>query len=155
VIAVAGLVAVVASVPFARWYDTNRYANSEHRAGARATYAYFRHTRGQRIAVDAELHTYPLSGPDLSNYVQTVGSPGPHGSFWPAATCATWQRLIVEGDYDYVATGFSHRTHGRPPQEQGWTAQMPGARLVFQRGTAAIFRLDPARREIDCHTARN
>jgi hypothetical protein len=155
VLAVAGVVALVASVPFARWYDGNRYANVDHRAGARAAYAYFRHVRDARIAVDAELHTYPLSGDDLSNYVQTVGSPGPHGAFWPAESCATWQRLVVQGNYDFVATGFSHRTEGRPPQEQGWTAQMPGARLVFRRGTAAIFRLDRSRGEIDCHTARS
>jgi hypothetical protein len=150
VLTVAGLLALVASVPFSRWYDAHRYEAPEHRAGAAAAYDYFRHVRDTRVAVDSELHSYPLSGDDLSNFVQTVGSTGAHGAFSPAATCPTWQRLIARGRYDYVVTGFAHRTAGRPPREEGWTAQMPNAQLVLRRGTAAIFRLGPRSHAVHC-----
>jgi hypothetical protein len=102
------------------------------------------------VAVGTLMHTYPLSGPDLSNYVQTVGTPGPHGAFFPASNCTAWQRLIDQGRYSYVVTGYAHHLSGPPPLDQRWTARMPNAHLVMHNGNSAVFRMRGPRRRPDC-----
>ena len=140
VVAVGAVVAIVACVPFSQWYDAQRYLIPNAR-GAAAAFAYFRQVHHSRVAVGTSVHTYPLSGTDLSNFVQTVGTPGAHGAFRPAPDCATWQRLIDRGHYRYVVTGFAHHSSGPPPPEQRWTAQMTDAHVVLRSGTTTVFRI--------------
>jgi hypothetical protein len=149
VVAVGAVVAVAACVPFSQWYDAHRYL-APHRHGASAVFAYFRRVHHARVAVGALLHTYPLNGVDLSNFVQVVGTDGAHGAFSPAPNCATWQRLVAQGHYSYVVTGFAHQHRGAPPREQNWTARMNDAHVVFRSGKATVFRIDGAAHAPNC-----
>jgi hypothetical protein len=135
------VVGLLVAAPAVHWYDQHRYA-TDHAVGADAAYAYFRDVHHARVAVNAAMHTYPLSGPDLSNYAQTVGTPIRHGGFRVADSCATWQRLLRDGRYTFVVTGFAHHHTGTPPREQGWTERFPGARVVLRSGTTTVFRID-------------
>jgi hypothetical protein len=117
-----------------------RYQRADPR-GKWAAYAYFDDVHDARVAVGVLGHTYPLTGPDLSNHVQRIGIVGADGSFRPARTCEEWQGRLIAGRYDYAVVGRAHSTTGREPPEAGWTERLPGAERVLRSGTTSVYRL--------------
>jgi hypothetical protein len=147
------VVALVASVPYARWYDDHRFSMPQ-RAGPTAAFDYFRTIHNTRIGVGSFVRTYPLDGPDLTNWVQIVGTPGAHGAFRPAADCVTWQRLVDRDDFAYVVVGRNYHVAERRPHERFWTAEMPNARLVLHNGSTTVFRLTRPGSPPHCRSSR-
>lgn len=91
---------------------------------------------------------YPLSGEDLSNHVQYVGTRGAHGEFHGVRRCAEWQRLIRDGRYSLLVLEPDYRPVPGHPQvlsrELPWTRLDPGAREIGRVGPAVVFRFDPS-----------
>jgi uncharacterized membrane protein len=94
---------------------------------------------GQYVFYDAE----------LSNRVDYLGEPGPHGAYRPIESCAAWRRAVNrDGDRYVVITPAAAIGPSPIPQESLWTDRSPVATEVLQAGPAAVFRisgrLDPA-----------
>jgi hypothetical protein len=111
-------------------------------------YRWARHVHNERIAVVGTFVflQYPLYGEDLSNYVQYVGTRGPHGAFKAIRQCAAWRRALNAGHYSYVVTG---PVPAGAPDATPWTASDHAATLVIRESRAfSLFRLngrlDPA-----------
>jgi hypothetical protein len=144
-VAVLALAAVAVAIgyPIQRHYLDNRYANPTFAApGLNAAFKWATPISGARIATTST-RQYPLYGTDLSNHVQYVGDPQPHGGFTSPTTCRQWRRLLNEGDYDYVVTSRDRVEKGKPPYPPAarWT-EGPGSEILFREPPAVVFRLD-------------
>ncbi len=99
---------------------------------------------------------YGFYGNDLSNSVQYIGVPGPHGTYRLATTCRQFRRQINAGDYDYLI--ISQYTQDSPLAEYrypiyAWVKDDPALELVIAEPTIVpepdyVFKvngkLDPA-----------
>jgi hypothetical protein len=99
--------------------------------------------RGARIGLTGDVFQYPLYGPDLSNHVQYVGVRGPRGAFRDPRSCATWQRLLRDGRYDYVvfARSLFDPVGSLAARAETWTTAIPGARVVVRSGRTSVARM--------------
>jgi len=136
-VVVTGVVVLGSLVGLQQLYLSDRYLNIPPMA---PLYAWAQHVRDTRMAITGSFSndSYPLDGPDGSNYVQVVGKLGPRGSFSPIVNCAEFRRVINAGHYADVVT----ITNGdvRDPAATGsaqtqWTGLDPLAKLVFRRAT--------------------
>ena len=111
-----------------------------------------RNLKDSRIAISgppAAFGQYVLYGPDLSNRVEYVGEPGPHGSYRPLGSCAAWRVGLNRHHPRFlVVTPASELGPGSVPQETLWTRGDPGARQILDVAPAAVFRID---RPLDPH----
>ncbi|HEU5063756.1 MAG TPA: hypothetical protein VFT79_11480 [Solirubrobacterales bacterium] len=105
-----------------------------------------RNVEDSRIAISgppAAFGQYVLYGPDLSNRVEYVGEPGPHGSYRPISNCASWRAsLNRHRPHFLVVTPASELGPGSVPQESLWTRGDPGAHQILEVAPAAVFRID-------------
>src|SRR5262249_50207688 len=87
---------------------------------------------------------YGLYGADLSNHVQWVGVPGPHGAWLPARDCSGGERGVNSGSYDYVVTTFDgpNPQGDRTSSQRQWIRSDPAANEVLSEGPVAVYRLD-------------
>ena len=87
---------------------------------------------------------YGIYGADISNHVQWVGLPGPHGAWLPVETCEQWRQAVNDGDYDYVLTTFDGANPGNDETsvQRDWIEGDPAARLVLEDGPVGLFALD-------------
>jgi hypothetical protein len=142
--ALAALLVVAGGWREQRRYLENRYAQpaSFARSGLDAVLPWVRHISDAEIATTA-IRQYALAGPDLSNRVQFVGSPGAEGSFRQTRTCAEWWRALRRGGYDYLVTDLNRiRANGpRVPAPTAWTRLDPGATPVLSDPPATVFRI--------------
>lgn len=137
------LVAVGIGYPVQRHYLDNRYANPEFTvSGLDAAFKWARSISGARIATTST-RQYPLFGTDLSNEVQFVGVPEPHGGFVAPASCPAWRQALNEGRYDYAVVSRDRIERGRPsyPPAVAWT-EAPSTRIVLRRPPTVIFKLN-------------
>jgi hypothetical protein len=115
-------------------------------------YQWARNVRRSRIGVVGTTFGYPLSGVDISNYVQYVGRKTPHDGFEETNTCREWREEVNAGRYDYVLA-FAHDDGGGASREAAWMRGSPNASPVLRAGSSTIFRilgpLDPA--QCDAH----
>jgi hypothetical protein len=101
-------------------------------------YAWAQHLRNTRMAITGPFSndTYPLYGPDESNYVQVVGRQGTHGSFSPIPDCPGFRRAIDAGHYRDVITvtaGDVRDPTATGSRQNMWVSQDPAATLIFRR----------------------
>lgn len=115
-----------------------RYLGGTH--GADAAYSWARDVRDQRIATVGIFQKYPLTGLDLSNYVQYLGETGPHGSFTDFSTCPPWRDAVNRGHYQYLVVGPPFPDSPLPPAAP-WVAADPAARRVLVSETTTVYRL--------------
>jgi hypothetical protein len=89
-----------------------------------------------RIGVQAGILDYELYGSHLSNDVQFLAAPGPHGTWTDIATCAGWRRAINDGRIQFVVTD---RDYARKiPPDITWTRTDPLAKLVVSEISLAL-----------------
>jgi hypothetical protein len=150
---VVGVLALLAAItigyPVQRHYLQNRYVNPTFASpGLNAAFGWANGITDARIATTST-RQYPLYGTDLSNHVQYIGEPQPHGGFTAPVTCQQWRRLLNEGHYDYVVTSRDRIEPGKPtyPEFTRWT-EGPGAAPILRKPPTAVFklrkRLDPS-----------
>jgi hypothetical protein len=153
VVAAVGVIVVVcAGFVLQRNYLADRYVNAI--AGqamfidGRSMNALYRWARGvtdARIAVVSLVGAYPLSGLDLSNYVQTIGDHGHAGSFEAVSDCRELRRQIDVGRYDYIVTG-AELTPGEDGRQASWIVGA-AVREVLRVGPVTVLKvvgyLDP------------
>lgn len=125
---------------FGGWLLSDAYAANRYRDSLPmpAVYAWARHIRHARIGVVGLNQQYPLTGPDISNYVQYIGVSQPNGGFASAASCAEWRTAINRGRYSYVLVtpvGFSPIQ--RAP-ELRWTQTSPNAHPILRQYNGSI-----------------
>jgi hypothetical protein len=141
-VAALALAAVALGYPVQRHYLENRYTNPTFAApGLNAAFKWATPLTDTRIATTST-RQYPLFGTDLTNHVEFIGEPQPHGGFTAPTSCRQWRRLLNEGDYDYVVTSRDRIEPGKPPYPEAtrWT-EGPGAQIVLQRQPTVIFQL--------------
>ena len=133
--ALAGLLAALAiGWPVQAHYLRGRYA--DRRDWLAPAYLWARHTGHVRIGFVGFFQQYPLYGPDLSNWVQYVGRPGPNGNFSSATTCRQWRGLLRDGRYDYVVfPSAGART------ERAWTTATAGGVVPVAATSGLVVRL--------------
>jgi hypothetical protein len=133
IVAVAGLIG--GGFGLQDFYLQHRYADSN-----RPELAWGQSISGSRIGVagfSLELQ-YALYGGHLSNYVQYIGVPGPHGSYAPAAKCTQWRQQVNDGHYRYVivTTGFvssRNMVFTTPFSYTVWTGDDRVSKLVHRK----------------------
>jgi hypothetical protein len=135
VLVATGIVVLGLGFGLQQFYLNNRYLNTTPMA---PLYAWAQHVRNTRMAITGPFSndTYPLYGPDESNYVQVVGRQGTHGSFSPIPDCPGFHRAINAGHYRNVITVTAGDV--RDPTATGsrqtmWVSQDPAATLIFRR----------------------
>ncbi len=150
---VVGVVGVVGAFGLQQLYQHDRYRNTPPLA---PLYAWAQHVRNARLAITGQFSndTYPLDGPDASNYVQLVGESQPRGGFAPIAGCSEFRRVVDAGRYTDVITivaGDPRDPHADGSQEARWVGRDPAATLVdrwtihhyvFNELVVSVFRLD-------------
>jgi hypothetical protein len=105
------------------------------------------HLHHARIGFVGLSSSYPLSGSDLTNYVQYVGVTGRHHAFDNPPDCAAFRSAVNAGHYDYVtfANASAASTY---PGEDAWMRGAAGAVPVLTTPSATAYRvthlLDPA-----------
>jgi len=145
-------IAIAIGYPVQRHYLKNRYANPTFAApGLNAAFAWSRSVSDARIATTST-RQYPLYGADLSNHVQFIGEPRPHGGFVAPTACPQWRRLLNAGHYDYVVTSRDRLEPGKPPYPATaqWTTGV-GAEPILQTPPAIIFKLTGPLDPAACH----
>lgn len=145
VVALGLLVAVAVGYPIQRHYLESRYkAPTFTTPGLNAAFAWSRNISHARIATTST-RQYPLYGTDLSNQVQYLGLPRPHGGFESPQTCRQYLQLLKEGHYDYVIATRDRLEKGKPPYppSAGWT-ESAGAHAILKKPPTVVFKL-PAR----------
>jgi hypothetical protein len=136
------LLVVVVGYPVQRHYLRDRYANPSFAApGLNAAFKWANEISNTRIATTST-RQYPLFGRDLSNRVQYVGEPQPHGGFTAPTTCRRWRELLNEGHYDYVIATRDRIEPSKPPYPEtaAWTEGV-GARPILRKPPTVIFKL--------------
>lgn len=105
-----------------------------------------RNIQDSRIAISgppAAFGQYVFYGSDLSNRVEYIGEPSPHGGYRPITDCATWRAAINRHHPSFlIVTPASEPGPGSIPQESLWTRSAAGAHEVLNAAPAAVFRID-------------
>jgi hypothetical protein len=114
--AVGGVAAVVLlavvlgraqQVQYAKHHYTNPQLFFDGGGPVRA-FSWARRQHDQRIGIagggEIFFAQFAFYGADLSNYVNYVGVPGPHGQYTLATNCRDFRRQINAGHYDYLIT---------------------------------------------------
>jgi hypothetical protein len=145
--AVAAGVAVVAFVVLAglvvqsRYFD-NRYASPEFTTpGLSEAFVWARGVEGEEIGTNAT-RQYPLFGTELTNEVQYLGVPGPHGGFVKVDSCEQFRDAVARGDYRYLVLTLDRENPERPfPREIPWIEDDPNAVEVLRTSPTVVYEL--------------
>jgi hypothetical protein len=162
-ILVGGVVVVAMTFGLQQLYQRDRY---QHTLPLASLYAWAQHVEHSRIAITGYFSndTYPLDGPNESNYVQVLGASQPRGEFSPITSCPEFRRVVDTGHYRDLVTitnGDVNDAHAGGSRETRWTSQDPKARLirrwvvrdyVFKEMVLSVFRIDG---ELDPTTCRS
>ena len=122
--------------------------------GPREAYDFARKQHDKRIGIigssEIIFGQYGFYGADLSNRVQYIGQPGPHGTYRLPTSCPQFRRLINRGDYDYLI--MSQYTQDSPDAPYwypiyAWVKNDPALKLVVAEREIApqpdfVFRVD-------------
>ena len=141
-IASAIVIAIAIGYPVQRHYLENRYATPTFAApGLNAAFKWATPLSGVRIATTST-RQYPLFGTDLSNHVQYIGEPQPHGGFTAPSNCRRWRQLLNEGNYDYaIATRDRIEPSKVPYPETADRTAAPGSEVVLRQPPTVIYKL--------------
>ena len=93
---------LLAGYPLQQAYLRDRYTGSAQ--GELPSAKWFQHENSTRVGVVGQFAylQYPFYGQNLSNYVQYLGVPGPHGTYSSFDSCTAWREAIDRGRYSYV-----------------------------------------------------
>jgi hypothetical protein len=146
VVAVGTAVIVLLAVTLGRaqqvQYADQHYANPLPflgEGGPRKAYDFARRQHDKRIGIigssEIIFGQYGFQGGDLSNTVQYIGVPGPHGTWRLPTTCRQFRNRINAGEYDYLI--MSKFTQDSPSAEYwypiyAWVKSDPALKLVIE-----------------------
>ncbi len=106
--------------------------------GPQRAYAFARRQHDKRIGIAGSgeifFGQYGFYGADLSNHVQYIGVPGPHGSYRFATSCGQFRRRVNAGDYDYlIVSRFTEGSSDSPYWYRiyHWLQTDPALKLVI------------------------
>lgn len=123
-------------------YADNHYTEVDHflqDGGPKKAYRFAQHQHDKRIGIAGSgeifFGQYGFYGNDLTNYVQYIGVPGPHGTWRLPTSCPQFRRLINAGDYDYLI--LSRYTEDSLDAEywypiDRWVRDDPALKLVIE-----------------------
>jgi hypothetical protein len=99
------------------------------------TLAWGQRLKHARIAIAGAgglfFHQYLFYGADLTNWVQYIGKPGPHGQYTEPPSCAVLRRQVARGHYDYlVLSQGGQGGNDAAITPRAWTAHVPELREV-------------------------
>jgi hypothetical protein len=136
------VIAIALGYPVQRHYLESRYKDPTFTTpGLNAAFAWARDVSDARIATTST-RQYPLYGTDLSNQVQYLGFPRPHGGFEAPQTCPQYLQLLSEGNYNYVIATRDRLEKGKPPYPPvvKWI-ENAGAEPILKKPPTVVFRL--------------
>jgi hypothetical protein len=139
---ILAIAAVGVGYPVERHYLENRYASPTFAApGLNAAFKWATPLSDARIAITST-RQYPLYGTDLSNHVQFVGEPQPHGGFTAPTTCRRWREQLNEGGYDYAITTRDRIEPNKPryPATAHWT-EGPSSKIILREPPTVVYKL--------------
>ncbi len=128
--------------------------------GPQKAYDFARRQHDKRIGIagSGEIYfgQYGFYGADVSNHVQYIGVPGPHGAYRLATTCGQFRRQVNAGNYDYLIV--SRYTVDSPDSPYWfriyhWLETDPAAKLIISEPNITpepdyvfkvVGKLDPA-----------
>lgn len=98
---VVAVAVILAGFPLQQAYLRDRYVSS---GRSESVTSWFQHENNIRVGVIGPFSylQYPFYGRTLSNYVQYLGIPGPHGTYSTFNSCKAWREVIGSGRYSYV-----------------------------------------------------
>jgi hypothetical protein len=147
-VALAGAAVLLLAVVLGRaqevQYADHHYTKSTlflQEGGPQKAYDFARAQHDKRIGIAGSSEIifgqYGFYGADLSNYVQYIGVPGPHGTYRLATTCRQFRRRINAGDYDYLILSQYTMDVPGPYQFQiyAWVKTDPALKLVVAEPT--------------------
>jgi hypothetical protein len=133
IVALVGIALVVSGFSLQQFYMRNRYTNSN----PSAIFSWAQNISNARIAVAGNFTQiqYELYGRNLTNYVQYVAQPEPHGGYAPITSCRRWRQALNSGHYDYVVTATSFNPDRQsvfktPSSYTAWTGTDPASSLI-------------------------
>jgi hypothetical protein len=114
------------------FYVDHRYRNAPTFA---RTFAWARNAHDERIGLVGTVSQYPLTGNDISNYVEILEHRTSDLVATPIRDCVTWRDTVNREQLDYVLVTMQTYPASAPAaREQRWTATDPAAKLVVKGG---------------------
>ena len=161
-VGVAVLLAIVLGRAQQTQYSEQRYSDSRlflQEGGPVKAFDWARAQHDQRIGIAGSgeifFDQYGFYGNDLSNSVDYIGVPGPHGQYTLATYCRQFRKRINAGDYDYLVTSqyaFDNLDSEFAYPYRAWTKDDPALKEVVREEVSpqpdyvykVVGKLDPA-----------
>jgi hypothetical protein len=133
--------------------------------GPQKAYDFARRQRDKRIGIvgssEIIFGQYGFFGGDLTNRVQYIGQPGPHGAYRLPTSCPQFRRLIDAGDYDYVIMSQYTQDSRVAPYWYpiyAWVKNDPALKLVLEEPDIFpepdyVFKVDGKLNPAGCQSA--
>jgi hypothetical protein len=107
--------------------------------GPQKAYDFARRQHDKRIGIAGSSEIifgqYGFFGADLTNHVQFIGVPGPHGAYRLATSCHQFREEINAGDYDYlIISRYTQDSRDAPYWYPiyAWVKDDPALKLVVE-----------------------
>jgi hypothetical protein len=122
--------------------------------GPQKAYDFARRQHDKRIGIAGSSEIifgqYGFFGADLTNHIQYIGVPGPHGAYRLATTCRQFRGEINAGDYDYlIISKYTQDSRDAPYWYPiyAWVKDDPALKLVVEEPDIVpepdyVFRVD-------------
>jgi hypothetical protein len=152
-LAALAVAAVALGYPVQRHYLNHRFANltastSVPGMDLDAAYRWARGVRDSRIGLagsTAGFAGYGFYGPDLSNRVDYLGEPGPHGAYNAIPTCQGFRAAVNAAELDYLVTSpflnFIHTSKPITSPEARWLRGSGGVKPLFRDGQVTVWQV--------------
>jgi hypothetical protein len=97
------------------------------------------------VGTTAGFAGYGFYGPDLSNRVDYLGEPAPHGAYNAIPTCERFRAAVDAADLDYLVTApflnFLHPGDPIPSPEARWLRGERAVVPVLRSGPVTVWQL--------------
>jgi hypothetical protein len=147
------LATIALGYPVQRHYLNHRFANASAATSVPGmdlddAYRWARGITDSRIGLagtTAGFAGYGFYGPDLSNRVEYLGEPGPHGAYNAIPTCEGFRAAVDGADLDYLVTSpfldFLHPSKPVPSPEARWLRGSGGVEALSREGPVSVWKI--------------
>jgi hypothetical protein len=152
-LAAMAIAAIALGYPVERHYLNHRFANvsadtSVPGMDLNSAYRWATTVRDSRIGLvgtTAGFAGYGFYGPDLSNRVEYLGEPGPHGAYNAIPTCERFRAAVDAADLDYLVTSpflnFIHPGQPTASPEARWLRGSGSVKPLFREGQVTVWQV--------------
>jgi hypothetical protein len=126
----AAAVVVLGGLTVGKVYARDRYRNSPLLP---TVYAWAQHIHHARIGIIGLPNQYPLTGAEITNWVQFIGVAQPHGGYAEPATCSQWRTAVNRGRYRFVVVTAPFIMSVSKQPELRWTQTSPNAHAILHQ----------------------